>query len=306
MPNKNVIPSTVNAAKIDSTIKYQTNGLLVMTNDTAVVPRNEAGSIQVEDGATTPVILVIEPMIKRVTTKSALKVLNTQFNYYKFPARTALAEEPDLDLDLDLSILNEFNELTENTVPKPTPQIPAEYVPSDVYILPEGNFANMFNIDLNTVIEGPAQTKPGKFVITQDLLDELETAWVEQNLTASLSVTGKITTKYNNKGAGDRNSEVGFRLNYGDGSNYPSRFRMSQPKDDIKDFKAKKDGTYITFVNAVIPYKDSEGNVLTPFTLGNEWSIMGYAEDSTAKIYHEILPGDTSIRFDLTEWTSAT
>lgn len=109
MSNKNVIPSNVNAAKIDSTIKYQTNGLLVMTNDTAVVPRNEAGSIQVEDGATTPVILVIEPMIKRVTTKSALKVLNTQFNYYKFPARTALAEEPELDLDLDLAILEEID-----------------------------------------------------------------------------------------------------------------------------------------------------------------------------------------------------
>jgi hypothetical protein len=109
MANQNVIPSTVNAAKIDSTIKYQTNGLLVVTNDTAVVPRNESGAIQIEDDNTTPVILVIEPMIKRVTTKSALKVLNTQFNYYKFPARTALADEPELDLDLDLPILEDLD-----------------------------------------------------------------------------------------------------------------------------------------------------------------------------------------------------
>jgi hypothetical protein len=167
--------------------------------------------------------------------------------------------------------------------------------------LPEGDYANTFIIDLKSVVEGPPQVKPGRFVVTQDVLDILETAWVEQNLTASLSVTGRITTKYYNKGAGDRNSEVGFLLSFSDGTNYTQAFRLAEPKGDIKDFKAKKDGTYTTYVNAVIPYKDNEGNVASPFALGTEWSIRGFAEDATAKIYHEILPNDTFIKFTLTK-----
>jgi hypothetical protein len=288
-----VIDSTINAKNA----KYQSKGVVYASNISTVNKRDEAGNVVYEEGGAIP-LLVIEGIAENIVNSSVLKVVDTQFNYYKFPARTNVVVEEEFDLGFDPS---EFN-----VVPEPPAPIPSEYAPSGPYILPEGDFANMFTIDLKSVIEGPAQTKPGKFVITQDLLDELETAWVEQNLTASLSVTGKITTKYNNKGIGDRNSGLGFRLAFGDGTNYVSAFRLSEPKNDIKDFKAKKDGTYTTFVNAVIPYKDDEGNVASPFTLGNEWSIRGFAEDSTAKIYHEILPNDTFIKFNLTAWAPAT
>jgi hypothetical protein len=294
MAKQNVVIDSVN----DSfNAKYQTNGVVYASNIDTVNTRDEAGNIVYRQGEINP-LLIIDAISENIINQSVLKVVNTQFNYFKFPARTNVVVEEDFDLGFDPS---EFNVL-----PEPLPPIPAEYAPSAAYILPEGNFGNMFTIDLKSVVEGPPQTKPGKFVITQDLLDTLETAWGAQNMTASLSVTGKITTRYYNKGAGDRNSAVGFRLDYGNGTVNPNAFRMSQPASDIKDYKAKKDGTYTTFVNTVIPYKDSEGNVYDLFTLGNEWSFTGFAEDSTAKIYHEILPGDTFINFDLTDWTSAT
>jgi hypothetical protein len=152
MSDKNVIPSTVNAATIDSTIKYQTNGLLVVTNNTAVVPRNEAGAIPIEDGNTTPTILVVEPMIKQVTTKSMLRVVNTQFSYYKFPARTVLAEEPELNLDLDLTILDEIDPIYARYAPSEDRRIPA----SEVYS----------GILMDEVVDGLLQRKPNRYYIS--------------------------------------------------------------------------------------------------------------------------------------------
>jgi len=155
MQDKNLIPSTVNAAQIDSTIKYQTNGLLFVTNDTDVVPRNESGAIQIEEGINTPTILVIEPMIKRVTTKSVLKVVNTQFNYYKFPARTILDDEPELDLDLDLSVLQDFD------------PIYARYTPSEDRKIPIGDTYS--GILMDNVEDGLLQRKPNKYYISREI-----------------------------------------------------------------------------------------------------------------------------------------
>ena len=152
MQDKNTIPSTVSAVQMSSTIKYQTNGLLVVTNDTDVVPRNESGAIQIEEGIVDPTILVVEPMIKRVTTKSVLKVVNTQFNYYKFPARTVLDEEPELDLDLDLTLFDQD-------------PVYARYAPSeDRRILASETYSGIL---MDEVVDGLLQRKPNKYFISK-------------------------------------------------------------------------------------------------------------------------------------------
>jgi hypothetical protein len=153
MQDKNLIPSTVSAVQMSSTIKYQTNGLLFVTNDTDVVPRNESGAIQIEDGITTPTILVVEPMIKRVTTKSVLKVIDTQFTYYKFPARTALDDEPELDLDLDLSLIEEQD------------IIYARYAPSEDRRVRAGDTYS--GILMDEVVDGLLQRKPNRYYISK-------------------------------------------------------------------------------------------------------------------------------------------
>jgi hypothetical protein len=153
MTENNAIPSTVNAAQIDRTIKYQTNGLLAVTNDTAIVPRNEAGAISIEDGNTDPTILVVEPMIKRVTTKSMLKVVNTQFSYYKFPARTVLEEDPELDLDLDISILDDIDPIYARYAPSENRRILA--------------FDTYSGILLDDVVDGLLQRKPNRYYISK-------------------------------------------------------------------------------------------------------------------------------------------
>lgn len=152
MQDKNTIPSTVSAVQMSSTIKYQTNGLLFVTNDTDVVPRNESGAIQIEEGIVDPTILVVEPMIKRVTTKSVLKVVNTQFNYYKFPARTVLDEEPELDLDLDLSLVDQD-------------PIYARYAPSEDRRI--GSYGGYSGILMDDVVDGLLQRKPNRYFISK-------------------------------------------------------------------------------------------------------------------------------------------
>jgi hypothetical protein len=65
--------------------KYQRLGLTYVSNNTNVVPRNENGNIELQEGIDTNPLLIIESAVNQMTTKSMLRVLDTQFNYYSFP-----------------------------------------------------------------------------------------------------------------------------------------------------------------------------------------------------------------------------
>jgi hypothetical protein len=102
----NLVKQTASKIKdsisVELQAKYQRSGLTHVSNNTNVVPRNENGNISAEHGSNP--LLIIEPAVNQITTKSVLRVIDTQFNYFKFPARTSIIEEESVDLDLDLDL----------------------------------------------------------------------------------------------------------------------------------------------------------------------------------------------------------
>lgn len=259
MSDKNAIPSSVNVVQIDSTIKYQTNGLLVVTNDTAIVPRNDVGSIQIEEGNVNPTVLVIEPMIKRVTTKSMLRVVDTQFNYYKFPARTILDDEPELDLDLDLSILEEQD------------IIYARYTPSeDRRITATSTYSGIL---MDSVEDGLLQRKTNRYYVSKAI----------KNSGKDLRFRVTIGHRYDS-GNTDELSRAYFSL-----------IKTSTDQGVIRDwktYKAPNDGAIYQyevqklFIDEIIPNSELQ--------IGDTYSIGAYCTINEEFRYHTITSATTN------------
>ena len=93
----------------DFVIDYYVNGLTYASDDTTILPRDTAGNISIEPSSSN--LLVIEPIVDKVTTTSVLKVIDTNFQYYKFPVSTVNnGLSPDLNITDSEEIL--YTELT--------------------------------------------------------------------------------------------------------------------------------------------------------------------------------------------------
>lgn len=83
---------------------YIQNSLTYVSNNTAIHPRDDAGNIILKENSSTNPLLIIEPTAKRISTRSVIKVVDTSFNYFKFPVSVRNTEAlPDLDIDLDVN-----------------------------------------------------------------------------------------------------------------------------------------------------------------------------------------------------------
>jgi hypothetical protein len=144
----------IDAIDIDRQVKYQVDGLTRISNNQSVVPRDANGNISLQENVTTNPLLIIEPMTTKITTKSILRVLDTQFKYFTFPARTTVIEEEIVDLDLDLDL--QFQDPTF-----------ARYRPSqDQRIAASADYSG---IEINEIQDGLPQQSPNTYTITKDL-----------------------------------------------------------------------------------------------------------------------------------------
>lgn len=87
----------------NESVIYQTNGLNVISNNNNVIPRDASGNVMLHEESINNPLLIIESVTKKITLKSILKIIDTQFKYFKFPATnlTIIDEVEELDLDLD-------------------------------------------------------------------------------------------------------------------------------------------------------------------------------------------------------------
>lgn len=270
---------------------YDTKGITAISNNSAVVLRDQGGNVLVQP---TSSLLVIEAITTNVLAESVLPLLNTQFNYFKFPARLAVIDESlDLNLDLDLNLESELNTIAETVASESIIlPLPSKYQPSANQTIPVGGWANPTVLEFSKVVTGPAQIEPNTLVVTQKLLDQLDALAAETGKKAYLQVTGVIKTVYN-KNTPD--SGIGFSMGFADGSR---RATMDSPEADLKtvgspgnEFKrAKKQNTYTT-------------NIL--FTVGLEGlyvdqplQLRGWAEDNEDNKNHTILANDSYIEFN--------
>jgi hypothetical protein len=149
------IPLTViDSIDVGKQLNYQTNGLTVISNNTNIVPRDIAGNVMLHEDATDNPLLIIEPTTKKITTKSILRVIDTQFKYFKFPATTTIIDDlDDLDLNLDLDL---------NTDP-----IYARYKPSEDRRIPAGTLYS--GILMDEVEDGIPQKNTNAYYITKEI-----------------------------------------------------------------------------------------------------------------------------------------
>lgn len=261
---------------------YEEQGITAISNNNAVVPRDQGGNVLIQP---TSSLLIIEAITTNVLAESVLPLLNTQFNYFKFPARTAIVDESlDLDLDLDLE-LNLQLEDAALQIEAAAPSTPARYKPSSDQQVVKATSETAQPIDLSVVTTGPTQVNTNSFTIAQDLIDSGK----------SLKLTGVITTQYNS----NRNSEVGFTISYttaaGDTNYYstPGDAGILYPGGVNDKNKVTKEGIYETNIDFII---SAQG--INALENGGEIFIAGYAEDQQENRNHTILANSTFVKFE--------
>ena len=133
--------------------EYQRDGLTRISNNQSVVPRDANGNISLEENVTTNPLLIIEPMTTKITTKSMLRVLDTQFTYYSFPVSI---EFDDASIDLDLNV--------DLQLPDP---VFARYRPSENrVILADPDYSGIL---MDEVQEGLSQQSTNAYTISKDI-----------------------------------------------------------------------------------------------------------------------------------------
>ena len=137
--------------------KYEILGVTYNSNDLYVNTRDSNGVLNLNvDNEQPNSLLVIEPIAQKIINASMLRILDTQFRYFKFPARTAVIEEEPVDLNLDLDLQLQLQD-----------PIFSRYRPSEDQRIAAGNIYS--GIEINEVQDGLPQSIPNSYVITKEL-----------------------------------------------------------------------------------------------------------------------------------------
>jgi len=146
--------ANTDSINIDKQLKYQKDGLTSISNNESIMPRDVNGNIILQQDGTANPLLIIEPTANKITNKSMMRILDTQFKYFKFPPRTTIVDEEPVDLDLDLDLQS-----LDATF--------ARYRPSEDQKIPAST--EYSGIEISEVQDGILQQSPNTYTITKDL-----------------------------------------------------------------------------------------------------------------------------------------
>jgi hypothetical protein len=166
--------------------RYKANGLTYVSDNINIIPRNTAGDIIIQQSASMNELLIIEPMVNNISTKSVLRVIDTSFQYYKFPVSTidVIDDVVDLDIELDIDLIAdtpiEIDTIsTRYTIPYK--EDPAG-IPNGLYRLSTSYTSNWFTSGGAEVsgfvplpFTGANQLTPMTFTVTPDMIDTMKT-----------------------------------------------------------------------------------------------------------------------------------
>lgn len=191
--------STINLGQLnvdpvtaDQQAKYQSEGLTYISNNTSIIPRDAAGNIILEETSTSNPLLIIDPVAELITTKSALRVLDTRFQYYKFPATIRpTADVEDLVVDLDFesdTIAARYTiaaPIDEQGQPQTYQRIATRY--SDKWFTNGGESTQGTS---RLPFTGGQQSEIGTYTITPEILESLRS----RNKTLKFTIQAQFTT----------------------------------------------------------------------------------------------------------------
>ena len=221
--------------------KYQEQGITYISNNDSVVKRDGLGNIILHEGETNP-LLIIEPVTPKILNSSVIKVIDTQFNYFKFPVRVV---EDQLDLDLDVNF--DIDSISANlTIPIPldSKNQPINFQKIDVAL--PGNTWYYDGVESTNggfkqlQFTGGNQTNPNSYTVTEEILNTLR----EQNKTLRF----KIQTQYRT------------------GNTNRTEFRMRLNRSNRKIFHEFKTVELLTEQNVSVAGVEGENN---PHGFGN-------------------------------------
>jgi len=166
--NSNTLLNSLTNSLSDLQVKYQNQGITYVSNNVNVVPRDENGVIVLQQNSNNP-LLIIEPITRKIINASALRVLDTQFNYYKFPIRVD-EELTNLDLDLDLNLQSQ-DIVFARYRPSADQRIPQESFSVDEIRsgITNKTFNDYSGIEFGEVLDGISQRFPNSYTISKEL-----------------------------------------------------------------------------------------------------------------------------------------
>lgn len=147
--------------------RYRQEGLTYLSNNVNVIPRDEAGNIIMNEGADNNPLLIIEPTAEKITTNSLLRVLDTRFQYYKFPVQVRSTGSLNLDINLNID----------------TDPVYARYKPSEDWTIAANPGDLYAGILMDKIVEGLPQTETNAYYITK----EIKESGVDLRLRAKIS-----------------------------------------------------------------------------------------------------------------------
>jgi len=135
---------------LEQAAKYINNGLTVVSNNTDIVPRDANGNIIVQDGS----YIVVETNLFNIDNVSTLKVLDTAFNYFKFPVtvNTNL-----IDVDTDFSVENNIDPIFARYKPR--------YDGTSLGAIPF-NVDTSVGLNLEEVVAGNSQVSTNRYTVS--------------------------------------------------------------------------------------------------------------------------------------------
>jgi hypothetical protein len=192
--------------------RYYSLGMTYMSDNQSIIPRDLAGNILFEESALVKPLLIIEPVAEQITTISTLRVLDTAFQYYKFPVSVNITGSVDVDFEIQALEIEEQDLIsTRYTIPPifDTQNQPITYLrintnrPSTWFKFNDGNGA-LDSGPRRLPFVGPEQQELGTYTITQNTLDTLRA----KNQTLKFTIKTQFTSQ-------NKTGNVGFWLSIG-------------------------------------------------------------------------------------------
>jgi hypothetical protein len=106
----------MDSISLEKNAVYDLNGITATSNNAYVVPRDSNGQIIIQSSS----LLIIEGIDINYLSKSIVPLIDTQFRYFSFPARTSIVNDSLINLNLDLDFDTSSLDLTSQSQVDPS------------------------------------------------------------------------------------------------------------------------------------------------------------------------------------------
>lgn len=193
--NSNTIPSKLfDAVAGQQQAKYYKEGLDYISNDTNIIPRDEVGNIVLNEDTQNNPSLVIAAVTEQISTKSVLRVIDSRFQYFKFPVQLAQGDNININTSFNIDIDTITTELklpvTVDDANQPIDLIKINTSYDSTWFYGEEN--NIVSVGFKQLpFVGNLQSMPNSYVLTKDIIDIL----IRKNQTLKFTIQTQYLTR---------------------------------------------------------------------------------------------------------------